>query len=149
MIPWLIGGAAVYVASKVIDNIDAEEGVDVSGDFSALTKDEKNQAIHILKEEGLPQKEIAKSFGISAPAVSQRLKRFSQISPSQALQTNEMDNIQRLIDLADAGFSSNSIALLLQESNLGITQTDIDSFIKVYKALQTQLTSFSEDQKNA
>ena len=149
MIPWLVGGAVAYVASKVIDNIDTGNGVDATDDFAALAKDEKNDVIRVLNEEGIPQKDIARSFGISAPAVSQRLKRFSS---SQATTSDfnpyELSNIQRLIDLHNAGFSSKAISLLLQESNLNITQSDIESFIKVHQALEKQLTFKSKDTKN-
>ncbi|EJA7356593.1 winged helix-turn-helix transcriptional regulator [Vibrio diabolicus] len=149
MIPWLVGSAVACVASKVIDNIDTGNSIDATDDFAALAKDEKNDVIRILNEEGIPQKDIARSFGISAPAVSQRLKRFS---PSQNTTSNhnpyELSNIQRLIDLHSAGFSSKAISLLLQESNLNITKNDIESFIKVHQALEKQLTFTPKDTEN-
>lgn len=134
MIPWLIGAAAAGVVAKVINEAESEN-VDASKDFAELARDEKNQAIKVLHEKGIPQAKIAESFGISAPAVSQRLKRIEE-RPQNHIANNSytFDGLSKVASLYDAGFSDNAIAALFQESDIEITAQDISSFRKVYYA---------------
>ena len=134
MIPWLIGAAAAGVVAKVINEAESEN-VDASKDFAELAREEKNQAIKVLHEKGIPQAKIAESFGISAPAVSQRLKRIEE-RPQNHIANNSytFDGLSKVASLYDAGFSDNAIAALFQESDIEITAQDISSFRKVYYA---------------
>lgn len=134
MIPWIVGAAAAAVAAKVINEAESEN-VDASKEFAGLDRDEKNQAIKVLREEGIPQAKIAESFGISAPAVSQRLKRIEERPRKHiAHNPNTFDGLSKVASLYDAGFSDNAIAALFQESDIKITAQDISSFRKVYYA---------------
>lgn len=134
MIPWIIGAAVAAVAAKVVNEAESE-GVDASKDFAELTRDEKNQAIKLLREKGVPQAKIAESFGISAPAVSQRLKRLEERPQSDiANNSHTFDVLSKVASLYDAGFSDNAIAALFQESDIEITAQDISSFRKMYYA---------------
>lgn len=134
MIPWVIGAAVAAVAAKVVNEAESES-VDASKDFAELTRDEKNQAIKVLREKGIPQAKIAESFGISAPAVSQRLKRLEERPQSDmASNLNSFDGLSKVAGLYDAGFSDNAIAALFQDSDIEITAQDISSFRKVYYA---------------
>ncbi|EEO21678.1 hypothetical protein VCF_001625 [Vibrio cholerae BX 330286] len=134
MIPWVIGAAVAAVAAKVVNEAESES-VDVSKDFAELTRDEKNQVIKVLREKGIPQAKIAESFGISAPAVSQRLKRLEERPQSDmASNLNSFDGLSKVAGLYDAGFSDNAIAALFQDSDIEITAQDISSFRKVYYA---------------
>ncbi|SDY52571.1 helix-turn-helix domain-containing protein [Nitrosomonas sp. Nm33] len=145
MIPWAVSGAVACIVSKVIAE-HQNQVVFVSNDFTNLSKAEKNQAIKLLTEQGIPQKAIAESFGISAPAVSQRLKRIegesSLINKKMPIKPPvNINNILKIIDLLDTGFSPNAIASLLGESGLSVTANDISSFYKVYQAIKAQLNS--------
>ncbi|HHF0545199.1 winged helix-turn-helix domain-containing protein [Vibrio alginolyticus] len=134
MIPWVIGAAVAAVAAKVANEAESES-VDASKDFAELTRDEKNQAIKVLREKGIPQAKIAECFGISAPAVSQRLKRLEERPRSDmASNANSFDGLSKVASLYDAGFSDNAIAALFQDSDIEITAQDISSFRKVYYA---------------
>lgn len=134
MIHWVIGAAVAAVAAKVVNEAESES-VDASKDFAELTRDEKNQAIKVLREKGIPQAKIAESFGISAPAVSQRLKRLEERPQSDmASNLNSFDGLSKVAGLYDAGFSDNAIAALFQDSDIEITAQDISSFRKVYYA---------------
>lgn len=134
MIPWVIGAAVAAVAAKVVNEAESES-VDASKDFTELTRDEKNQVIKVLREKGIPQAKIAESFGISAPAVSQRLKRLEERPQSDmASNLNSFDGLSKVAGLYDAGFSDNAIAALFQDSDIEITAQDISSFRKVYYA---------------
>ena len=144
MIPWIIcagagagagaGAAAAAVVAKVVNEADSES-VNASKDFAELTRDEKNQVIKVLREKGISQARIAESFGISAPAVSQRLKRLEERPQNNiANNPNTLDGLSKVACLYDAGFSDNAIAALFQESDIEITAQDISSFRKVYYA---------------
>ncbi|HDS1200499.1 MULTISPECIES: helix-turn-helix transcriptional regulator [Gammaproteobacteria] len=134
MIPWVMGAAVAAVAAKVVNEANSESA-DASKDFAELTRDEKNQAIQVLRDKGVSQAKIAESFGISAPAVSQRLKRLEERPQNDiAHNSNTFDGLSKVASLYDAGFSDNAIAALFQESDIEITALDISSFRKVYYA---------------
>ncbi|HCK0618484.1 hypothetical protein P3384_23245 [Vibrio parahaemolyticus] len=135
LIPF-IGAAVASAIAKVTDELS-----DASNEFSALSKDEKNQAIALLHEKGVAQKHIADSFGISAPAVSQRLKKISANSDVDHFKESNqiLGNASRLVELSNAGFSNKAVTALLKESGLDVNEKDVDSFFKVCDAVNNKL----------
>jgi predicted transcriptional regulator len=133
MIPPVISCSVSSVVEKVVNKAKSEN-VDASKDFSELTKDEKNHVIKLLRAQGVPQAKIAESIGISAPAVSQRLKRIDERPNQTENSAHTLEGLSKVASLYDAGFSDDAIAGLYQESDIEITAQDISSFRKVYYA---------------
>lgn len=113
---------------RIVDNYShGVYGKVYRDEFMALSSSQKNLVLQKLSEYGMPQKEIAVYFSISASAVSQRLRP----SPS----SNFLAHVKRLEDLRNAGFSSQSIASLLNESGVQVSSQDLEAFFKVKNTL--------------
>lgn len=122
------------VVSAVLASIEKNDyNVDVSARYKSLDKESKNEIIQSLSEHGVSQRRIAKSLGISASAVSQRLKNSVQ----PVVKNN--DCISKLYELKCIGLSNQAIAKLISNTKLEVTQEDVASFFQVLEASKKHL----------
>lgn len=136
MVQQVIHSSVLSGVDRVISEAKAKSR-ETSKTFSNLTKDEKNQAIKSLYDQGIPQAKIAELIGISAPAVSQRLKRIDKKSNQIADASHTLEGLSKVASLHDAGFSDDAIAGLYKGCDIEITAQDISCFLRVYNATRS------------
>jgi predicted transcriptional regulator len=112
---------------SIVSDITAGQIPDYSEKYDDLLSDKKTLLLKKLIDHGVSQKVIANCFGISSSAISQRLKSTKK--------TSLFMNIHRLEELSNAGFSSQAIAALLNESGVSISASDLEAFLKVKQEL--------------
>jgi predicted transcriptional regulator len=122
---------------SIVTDITAGQTPDYSMKYGDLASDKKTLLLKKLREHGVPQKVIAKCCGISSSAISQRLKSTKEASLTI--------NIHRLEELNKAGFSSQAIAALFNESGVSMSASDIEAFLKVKQTLSNLSLEIKHD----
>lgn len=116
------------LSKSIVSSFSSGETPDYSKEFRSLETTKKNLLLGKLVNNGIPQKDLAACFAVSASAISQRLNK-------PKVDSTLLANIQRLEGLNNAGFSFESISALLNESGASVSAKDIEAFIKVKRAL--------------
>ncbi|NVH51089.1 winged helix-turn-helix transcriptional regulator [Photobacterium damselae subsp. damselae] len=130
---WWINIPAIAAAVKVVTD-EVNRTTDISVHYKNLDKESKGKLIQALNESGVSQKRIAKSLGISASAVSQRLKNTLPVP------VRNEDSVSKLYELKHIGISNKAIAKLLTSEDFEVTHEDVEAFFIVLKASKQNLT---------
>lgn len=118
------------IAAMVQEAVEKEMDIDISDRYKTMDNESKGKLIQSLRSSGISQRIIAKTLGITASAVSQRLKG------SELTNTHSDNNstVNKLLKVKQAGLSDDAISRILSTSNTTITPEDINTFFKVFDA---------------
>lgn len=132
---WLATPVVACAAKAVYDAVEKQASIDISEKYKCMDRESKNQLIQTLNKSGLSQHLIAKYLGISASAVSQRLK--SQDIP---LNKTSLSHINVLIEAKRLGFSNEKLAEMLSSDITKITENEMSAFFKILEASAQQVS---------
>ena len=119
--------AAVQAVQEALEK---EMDIDISDRYKAMDNESKGKLIQSLRSSGISQRIIAKTLGITASAVSQRLKGY-ELTNTHSSSNSTLD---RLLKIKQAGLTDDAISRILSTDDTTITPEDVNAFFKVFHA---------------
>ncbi len=118
------------IAVAVQEAVEKEMDIDISDRYKAMDNESKGKLIQSLRSSGISQRIIAETLGITASAVSQRLKGAELTNTY----SNCNSTVNKLLKVKQTGLSDDAISKILSTGNTTITPEDVNAFFKVFDA---------------